>query len=164
MGRDKETRVAYAEIISFINLLPQDKQEKIPKNIIEYLNEEMDKDSKRELTTDIPLENQNLKNATWDLIAILYLKYLCEDEEEKKELEQIYDENEKKYREEMKEKYNENEKKYREEMKEKYNPEKIFKEREKQQVIQNLPIKVQKESIIQKIIKFINKLFHKKNT
>ena len=149
MGRDKETRVAYAEIISFINLLPQDKQEKIPKNIIEYFKEEMDKDSKRELTTDIPLENQNLKNATWDLIAILYLKYLCEDEEEKKELEQIYDENEKKYREEMKEKYN---------------PEKIFKEREKQQVIQNLPIKVQKESFIQKIIKFINKLFHKKNT
>lgn len=149
MGRDKETRVAYAEIISFINLLPQDKQGKIPKNIIEYFKEEMDKDSKRELTTDIPLENQNLKNATWDLIAILYLKYLCEDEEEKKELEQIYDENEKKYREEMKEKYN---------------PEKIFKEREKQQVIQNLPIKVQKESIIQKIIKFINKLFHKKNT
>lgn len=149
MGRDKETRVAYAEIISFINLLPQDKQEKIPKNIIEYFKEEMNKDSKRELTTDIPLENQNLKNATWDLIAILYLKYLCEDEEEKKELEQIYDENEKKYREEMKEKYN---------------PEKIFKEREKQQVIQNLPIKVQKESIIQKIIKFINKLFHKKNT
>lgn len=145
----KSTRIAYAEIISFINLLPQDKQEKIPKNIIEYFKEEMDKDSKRELTTDIPLENQNLKNATWDLIAILYLKYLCEDEEEKKELEQIYDENEKKYREEMKEKYN---------------PEKIFKEREKQQVIQNLPIKVQKESIIQKIIKFINKLFHKKNT
>ena len=33
MGRDKETRVAYAEIISFINLLPQDKQEKNTKNI-----------------------------------------------------------------------------------------------------------------------------------
>lgn len=153
MGRDKETRVAYAEIISFINLLPQDKQEKIPKNIIEYFKEEMDKDSKRELTTDIPLENQNLKNATWDLIAILYLKYLCEDEEEKKELEQIYDENEKKYREEMKEKYN---------------PEKILENRGKKNIVQqeekNLPIKVQKESIIQKIIKFINKLFHKKNT
>ena len=154
MGRDKETRVAYAEIISFINLLPQDKQEKIPKNIIEYFKEEMDKDSKRELTTDIPLENQNLKNATWDLIAILYLKYLCEDEEEKKELEQIYDENEKKYREEMKEKYN---------------PEKIFKDRGKkqqleQEKVQNLPIEVKKESFIQKIIKFINKLFHKKNT
>ena len=152
MGRDKETRVAYAEIISFINLLPQDKQEKIPKNIIEYFKEEMDKDSKRELTTDIPLENQNLKNATWDLIAILYLKYLCE--EEKKELEQIYAENERTYREEIKEKYN---------------PEKILENREKknteqQDEVKNLPIEVKKENFIQKIIKFINKIFHKKNT
>ncbi len=154
MGRDKETRVAYAEIISFINLLPQDKQEKIPKNIIEYFKEEMDKDSKRELTTDISLENQNLKNATWDLIAILYLKYLCEDEEEKKELEQIYAENERKYREEIKEKYN---------------PEKILENRgkkntEQQDEVKNLPIEIKKENFIQKIIKFINKLFHKKNT
>lgn len=154
MGRDKETRVAYAEIISFINLLPQDKQEKIPKNIIEYFKEEMDKDSKRELTTDIPLENQNLKNATWDLIAILYLKYLCEDEEEKKELEQIYAENERTYREEIKEKYN---------------PKKILENREKknteqQDEVKNLPIEVKKENFIKKIIKFINKLFHKKNT
>ena len=154
MGRDKETRVAYAEIISFINLLPQDKQEKIPKNLIEYFKKEMDKESKRELTTDISLENQNLKNATWDLIAILYLKYLCEDEEEKKELEQIYAENERKYREEIKEKYN---------------PEKILENRgkkntEQQDEVKNLPIEVKKENFIQKIIKFINKLFHKKNT
>lgn len=154
MGIDKETRIAYAEIISFINLLPQEKQQKIPKSLIKYFKEEMDKDSKRELTTDISLENQNLKNATWDLIAILYLKYWCEDEEEKKELEQIY---------------YENEKIYREEIKEKYNPEKIFSDREKKQTVpqekeQILPIEIKKESFIQKIIKFINKIFHKKNT
>lgn len=154
MGIDKETRIAYAEIISFINLLPQEKQQKIPKSLIKYFKEEMDKDSKRELTTDISLENQNLKNATWDLIAILYLKYLCENEEEKKELEQIYDENEKIYRDEIKEKYN---------------PEKIFEDREKKETMkqkqtQNLPVQVKKESFIQKIIKFINKIFHKKNT
>ncbi len=102
---------------------------------------------------DIPIEEQNLQEETWNLIAMVYLKYLCEDEKEKKELEQIYDENEKKYREEMKEKYN---------------PEKILENRGKKNIVQqeekNLPIKVQKESIIQKIIKFINKLFHKKNT
>ena len=84
MEIDKETRIAYAEIISFINLLPQKEQEKIPKKIIEFFKAEMDKTIKRELTTEKSLEDQNLKNATWDLIAILYLKYLCEDEEEKK--------------------------------------------------------------------------------
>jgi hypothetical protein len=145
----KSTRIAYAEIDSFIELLPRAEKEKIPSKLKQYFKDEKDKETPKKLSVDIPIEKQNLQEETWNLIAMIYLKYLCEDEEEKKELEQIYDENEKKYREEMKEKYN---------------PEKIFKEREKQQVIQNLPIKVQKESIIQKIIKFINKLFHKKNT
>lgn len=145
----KSTRIAYAEIDSFIELLPRAEKEKIPSKLKQYFKDEKDKETTKKLSMDIPIEEQNLQEETWNLIAMIYLKYLCEDEEEKKELEQIYDENEKKYREEMKEKYN---------------PEKIFKEREKQQVIQNLPIKVQKESIIQKIIKFINKLFHKKNT
>lgn len=145
----KSTRIAYAEIDSFIELLPKEEKEKIPSKLKQYFKAEKDKETTKKLSMDIPIEEQNLQEETWNLIAMVYLKYLCEDEEEKKELEQIYDENEKKYREEMKEKYN---------------PEKIFKEREKQQVIQNLPIKVQKESIIQKIIKFINKLFHKKNT
>ena len=145
----KSTRIAYAEIDSFIELLPRAEKEKIPSKLKQYFKDEKDKETPKKLSMDIPIEKQNLQEETWNLIAMVYLKYLCEDEKEKKELEQIYDENEKKYREEMKEKYN---------------PEKIFKEREKQQVIQNLPIKVQKESIIQKIIKFINKLFHKKNT
>lgn len=145
----KSTRIAYAEIDSFIELLPRAEKEKTPSKLKQYFKDEKDKETTKKLSMDIPIEKQNLQEETWNLIAMIYLKYLCEDEEEKKELEQIYDENEKKYREEMKEKYN---------------PEKIFKEREKQQVIQNLPIKVQKESIIQKIIKFINKLFHKKNT
>lgn len=145
----KSTRIAYAEIDSFIELLPRAEKEKIPSKLKQYFKDEKDKETPKKLSMDIPIEKQNLQEETWNLIAMIYLKYLCEDEEEKKELEQIYDENEKKYREEMKEKYN---------------PEKIFKEREKQQVIQNLPIKVQKESFIQKIIKFINKLFHKKNT
>jgi hypothetical protein len=115
--------------------------------------DEKDKETTKKLSMDIPIEKQNLQEETWNLIAMIYLKYLCEDEKEKKELEQIYDENEKKYREEMKEKYN---------------PEKILENRGKKNIVQqeekNLPIKVQKESIIQKIIKFINKLFHKKNT
>lgn len=149
----KSTRIAYAEIDSFIELLPKEEKEKIPSKLKQYFKAEKDKETTKKLSMDIPIEEQNLQEETWNLIAMVYLKYLCEDEKEKKELEQIYDENEKKYREEMKEKYN---------------PEKILENREKKNIVQqeekNLPIKVQKESIIQKIIKFINKLFHKKNT
>lgn len=149
----KSTRIAYAEIDSFIELLPKEEKEKIPSKLKQYFKAEKDKETTKKLSMDIPIEKQNLQEETWNLIAMIYLKYLCEDEKEKKELEQIYDENEKKYREEMKEKYN---------------PEKILENRGKKNIVQqeekNLPIKVQKESIIQKIIKFINKLFHKKNT
>lgn len=149
----KSTRIAYAEIDSFIELLPKEEKEKIPSKLKQYFKAEKDKKTTKKLSMDIPIEEQNLQEETWNLIAMVYLKYLCEDEKEKKELEQIYDENEKKYREEMKEKYN---------------PEKILENRGKKNIVQqeekNLPIKVQKESIIQKIIKFINKLFHKKNT
>jgi len=149
----KSTRIAYAEIDSFIELLPKEEKEKIPSKLKQYFKAEKDKETTKKLSMDIPIEEQNLQEETWNLIAMVYLKYLCEDEKEKKELEQIYDENEKKYREEMKEKYN---------------PEKILENRGKKNIVQqeekNLPIKVQKESIIQKIIKFINKLFHKKNT
>lgn len=149
----KSTRIAYAEIDSFIELLPKEEKEKIPSKLKQYFKAEKDKETTKKLSMDIPIEEQNIQEETWNLIAMVYLKYLCEDEKEKKELEQIYDENEKKYREEMKEKYN---------------PEKILENRGKKNIVQqeekNLPIKVQKESIIQKIIKFINKLFHKKNT
>ena len=149
----KSTRIAYAEIDSFIELLPKEEKEKIPSKLKQYFKAEKDKETTKKLSMDIPIEEQNLQEETWNLIAMVYLKYLCEDEKEKKELEQIYDENEKKYREEMKEKYN---------------PEKILENRGKKNIVQqeekNLPIKVQKESIIQKIIKFINKLFHKKKT
>ena len=149
----KSTRIAYAEIDSFIELLPKVEKEKIPSKLKQYFKAEKDKETTKKLSMDIPIEEQNLQEETWNLIAMVYLKYLCEDEKEKKELEQIYDENEKKYREEMKEKYN---------------PKKILENRGKKNIVQqeekNLPIKVQKESIIQKIIKFINKLFHKKNT
>ena len=101
----KSTRSAYAEIDSFIELLPRAEKEKIPSKLKQYFKDEKDKETTKKLSMDIPIEEQNLQEETWNLIAMIYLKYLCEDEEEKKELEQIYDENEKKYREEMKEKY-----------------------------------------------------------
>lgn len=156
MEISKNTRIAYAEIDSFIALLPEKEKMKIPNELVEMFRKEKDKETTKKLSLDIPIEEQNLNDETWNLIALLYLEYLCEDEEEKKELEKIYEENDRKYMQEMKEKYD---------------PDKIFKEREKarnerknktKEEIQNLPIVKPKENIIQKIIKFINKLFKNK--
>ena len=158
MEISKNTRIAYAQIVSFINLLPEKEKNKIPNNLIEFFYNEKDKGEINKLSLDIPIEEQNLKDETWNLIALLYLKYLCEDKNEKKELEKIYAENDRKY---MKE------------IKEKYDPENIFKEREKRrnkekdmvkEKQENLPIELPKENIIQKIKRFFNKLFRKKHT
>ena len=52
------------------------------------------------------IKEQNLKEETLALIAILYLKYICEDENEKEELKEIFRKNEEKHQAELHEKYN----------------------------------------------------------
>ena len=52
-----------------------------------------------------PIKNQNLMDETLAIIAMLNLKYWCDDEEEKKRLINIYLENERKIHDELKEKY-----------------------------------------------------------
>ena len=85
-------------------------------------------------------------NDTKILLGMLYLNYWATDDE-KKEINHILDENEKKYIEQISEKYSTNnifkkqEKKYGEEMAE-----------------INLPVK-HKEGMIKKIIKFIKSIF-----
>lgn len=101
----QKTKQAYAEIDAFIEILPEDKKRKIPKNMKEFFKEQKDKEYKKEIDINIPVEEQNLKEETLALIALLYIKYICEDEEEKKNLEKIYAENESRYRKEIKEKY-----------------------------------------------------------
>lgn len=158
MEISKNTRIAYAEIDSFIDLLPEKEKIKIPNELVNFFKKEKDKETTRKLSLDIPIEEQNLNNETWNLIALLYLRYLCEDVEEKRKLENIYEENDRKYMQEMKERYN---------------PEKVFKEREKIRNIRknitkeddrNLPIEQSKENMIQKIIRFLNKLFRSKRS
>lgn len=158
MEVSKNTRIAYAEINSFIELLPEKEKTKIPNDLVDFFRKEKDKETTKKLSLDIPIEEQNLNDETWNLIALLYLKYLCEDENEKKELEKIYEENDRKYMEEIKEKYD---------------PENVFKERDKvqnkeknmvEEKQKNLPIEIPKETIIQKIKRFINKLLRKKHT
>lgn len=101
----QKTRIAYAELDEFIELLDEEDRNKIPIKLREFFKNEKDKEYFKNISTEIPIEEQNLKEETLALIALLYLKYICEDEEEKQQLKQIYEENEKIYREKIKERY-----------------------------------------------------------
>lgn len=158
----QKTKQAYAEIDAFIKILPDDIKRKIPKNMKEFFKNQKDKNYKKEIDINIPIEDQNLKEETLALIALLYIKYICEDEEEKRNLKNIYAENERKYREEIRDKYSvEKAMQKRNEVRNNFNnKENTIKNQNESTKEKSLT--EYKESILKKIINKIKSLFKRK--
>lgn len=94
MSISVSTRMAYAEIDTFLELVDAEDREKIPKNLRELFKREKDKDYIKNIDSNIPISEQNLKEETLAIIALLNLKYWCDDETEKERLKKVYKENE----------------------------------------------------------------------
>ena len=143
------TREAYAEVDNFIECLDLYDKNKIPESMRKYFKKEKSKNYNKIIDANQPIKNQNLKDETLAIIAMLNLKYWCDDEEEKKRLMTIY---------------SENEKKYQNELKEKYDIEKIFEERNNKKLEnyqeKNLS-KIKKESFWDKLKNTILKILKK---
>lgn len=154
MSISVNTRQAYAEIDEFLRLLDEEDRNKIPVKLRELFKREKDKEYSKDIDINKPIEEQNLKEETLTLIAILYLEYWCENEKEKEELKDIY---------------RKNEEIYQRELNQKYNPDNLFKkssnnknEEEKDKIKvdnEQTNIIVYKESIIRKIFNKIKSLF-----
>lgn len=99
------TRNAYAEVDNFIECLNLYHKNKVPDDIRKYFKKEKSKNYDKMIDVNQPIKNQNLKDETLAIIAMLNLKYWCDDEEEKNRLINIYLENERKIHDELKEKY-----------------------------------------------------------
>ena len=149
------TRQAYTEIDNFIELLDEYNRNKVPKKLREYFKKEKDNTYTKTINPNIPIKEQNLKEETLALIAMLNLQYWCEDEEEKRRLKKIY---------------SDNEIKHQQKLREMYNPEDVFKTKQKQEQIENeisseetqenvAMIEYRKETFIDKIKKFFIKIF-----
>ena len=97
------------------------------------------------------MKNQNLKEETLGIIALLNLQYWCEDEHEKQRLKEVYAKNEKVYQEMLQVAFN---------------PDDIFKRKttsvEEQEKTENNQMIEYKEPIIKKIVNKILKFFHLK--
>ena len=101
-----ETKQAYTEIDNFIELLAEEDKNKIPKKLRQFFKEEKDKEYTKTINIDIPIKEQNLKEETLALIALLNLKYICDNDKEKERLTRIYYDNDIKYQKMLKEKFN----------------------------------------------------------
>lgn len=151
MGVSLTTRQAYSEIDEFLGLLTEAQREKIPRKLREFFREEKDNNYIKGIRADIPVKEQNFKEETLAIIALLNLQYWCKDENEKQRLKSIYANNEKVYQEMLQDKFN---------------PDDIFKKRNvlKEEVeteqVKSVAMVQYKEPIIKRIINKIKEFFH----
>lgn len=134
----KEFAEASAELNKILEHLPNEYIEKIPTKLIEFFQKVESKEYNTNIDPYKQLSEQKLLPKTKTLLSMLYRNYWC-NEEERKELDSILAENDRKY--EM-------------ELREKYNPDNIFKRKD-----QNEEIKEVEET---KLIVYENKVWYKK--
>jgi len=103
---NKSTMEAYAEVDKILSLMDTKYIAEIPEKLRKMFEEKKDHNYIKEIVADKPLEEQNLNKETLSILAVLNYNYWCKDENRKKELLKIYEENEKRYQEELREKYN----------------------------------------------------------
>lgn len=146
-----KTKEIYSEVYQILNLLGNDYIDKLPTSLINMLREKREINYNPEYTDDIPLNEQNIKKETMSIIALLYLNYWCEDENEKLEVKQIL---------------KNNEDNYQLERRERYNPDNIFKnyKQESKKVEANIDDETSmmpyKKSIFRKIINKLKSALH----
>lgn len=143
---------AYSEVCTILNMLEDEYKERVPKNVMDFFEEERDKEYNPIIDVNIPLEKQNLKRKTLVLLAILNLNYWCDSEEEKQEILDSFAKNEELKR--LKEK----------ELTENYNINNLFNKIENTENKTEVSlIEYKKQNFIQKIISKIKSLFRRKN-
>lgn len=101
-----EQAYAYAEILDIINNLDPSLSAKIPQKLILIFNTYASKDYVRHIKSEIPLEQQGISPKTAALLALLTLRYLCENESQKSSLRATLTNNQKAYDAALREKYN----------------------------------------------------------
>lgn len=96
---------AYAEVDYIINHMNQKYIDKVPQKMKDFFASYKDPNHIIKLNPYVPLQTQGLQRYTLEIIALLHLKYWCEDEERKKELYNIMLRNQEKLEEQMRERY-----------------------------------------------------------
>ena len=143
---DNETELAYAEVDAILELLEDEFVNRIPEKVRKFFKDEKDKEYIPIIRSDIGLDEQDLKAETISILTLLQINYLCNSEEEKQEILNELQENDR-----LKE----------EELREKYNLDNIFKNKNNTyENKQNVALVEYKEqSIIKKILDKIRKIF-----
>ena len=140
---------AMAEVIYYLKGIRQEDVDKIPKKIIQFLNENASKEYICNFDYNKPLKELNILDETRGIIGMICYNYWCVDEIQK---EQYIN------------KLNNNELKYQEILHEKYNPDNLFKNKDEKIIEENVittEMIEYKENLFKKLIIKIKRFFHK---
>jgi len=133
---------AIVEVLDILDNSDETILKKIPNKLIEFWENNKSTTYIPELDHSKPLNEMNLKEKTKDIITMIYINYLCTENE--KDLTRTI--------------IKENEENYQAMLREKYNPDNIFKNKNKLET-ETLAVVEYKESIFRKIIKSIKRFF-----
>ena len=150
---DIDQTEAYSEVLVILENMEDEYKNKVPQELINFFKRNEAKEYVFKLDNSIPLTEQRIKEKTLSLLAILNLNYWCSIDE-RKELIKKYSDNERKFRKEVDIKY------HVDELLRKYDI--IQKDTVEKEAIGNIvPVKY-KESLLQKLINKIKKIFNRK--
>lgn len=138
---------ASAELIEILKYIPKTEVEKIPLKLRGFFEDVSKPNYNVRIDPQKPLEEQDLKEKTKDLITVIYRNYWCTEEEKRILDKQLL----------------ENDKKYEEELRKKYDPDKLFEKNTKVQENEDTKelIKYEKHGIIYKLFSWIRRIFKK---
>lgn len=148
MTNDIKYTNAMTEVLYYLKGIRDEDLAKLPKKLINFLEENANKNYICNFDYTKPLKELKLTDESKGIIAMICYNYWCNTDEDKRRLINSL---------------NQNEKIYQEEMKEKYNPEKIFKERNKenvQKLNEIIAVVEYKESKLKKLINKLKNFFH----
>lgn len=140
------TNEAYSEILAFLEIIDEKYVNKIPEKLMELFKKEKSDTYFPKYSLEIPIEEQNFKKETRELIALLYLNYWYETEEEKSELEKMYAQNATNKEQELRGKYN---------------PDNIFKKEQEKTEKQETMMVEYKEPLFRRILNMIKRILRK---
>ncbi len=153
MNISKTTRRAYSEVDEFLSLISEENLNKVPQEIKNLFKEEKDTEYVKNIDPNEDIAKQDLMEETLAIIAMLNLKYWCEDEKEKERLIEIYQNNEEKYKDLFQIDFNENEIFRKDKIEVSTDEQKDTDENEKQ-------LTEYSENIFERIMRHIFKVFH----
>lgn len=101
----REDLKAYAEVDYIIKHMNEKYYAKIPKSLLAFFEEIKDPDYKVYVNPHKPLQEQGLTEYALEIIALLHIKYWCENQAKQEELLQKMKENEEKFEAQLREKF-----------------------------------------------------------